>query len=77
MSGSIGRTAILFWILGIALIAMLTYMGLTGLNPFGIQAVGNTIYVAYAKLAPDGHRDQSGAGNDVVDAYGRRCGRAP
>jgi uncharacterized protein (TIGR03118 family) len=40
-----------------------------GFNPFGIQAVGTTIYVAYAKLGPDGHRDQSGAGNGVVDAF--------
>jgi uncharacterized protein (TIGR03118 family) len=40
-----------------------------GFNPFGIQAVGQTIYVAYAKLGPDGHRDQSGAGNGVVDAF--------
>jgi uncharacterized protein (TIGR03118 family) len=40
-----------------------------GFNPFGIQAVGSTIYVAYAKLGPDGHRDQSGAGNGVVDAF--------
>ncbi|MHB9841614.1 TIGR03118 family protein [Paraburkholderia terrae] len=40
-----------------------------GFNLFGIQAVGTTIYVAYAKLGPDGHRDQSGAGNGVVDAF--------
>jgi uncharacterized protein (TIGR03118 family) len=40
-----------------------------GFNPFGIQAIGTTIYVSYAKLGPDGHRDQSGAGNGVVDAF--------
>lgn len=39
-----------------------------GFNPFGIQAIGSTIYVAYAKLGPDG-RDQSGPGNGMVDAF--------
>jgi uncharacterized protein (TIGR03118 family) len=40
-----------------------------GFNPFGIQAIGSTIYVAYAKLGPDGERDQSGPGNGMVDAF--------
>lgn len=40
-----------------------------GFNPFGIQAIGSTIYVAYAKLGPDGERDQSGSGNGMVDAF--------
>jgi uncharacterized protein (TIGR03118 family) len=40
-----------------------------GFNPFGIQTVGATIYVTYAKLGPDGHRDVAGAGNGVVDAF--------
>jgi uncharacterized protein (TIGR03118 family) len=40
-----------------------------GFNPFGIQAIGNTLFVAYAKLGADGHRDAAGAGNGVVDAF--------
>ena len=40
-----------------------------GFNPFGIQAVGSTIFVSYAKLGPDGHMDAPGPGNGVVDAF--------
>jgi uncharacterized protein (TIGR03118 family) len=40
-----------------------------GLNPFGIQAVGSTIFVSYALLGPDGLRQANGPGNGVVDAF--------
>jgi uncharacterized protein (TIGR03118 family) len=40
-----------------------------GINPFGIQAIGDTIFVSYAKLGPDGLKQQNGPGNGVVDAY--------
>jgi uncharacterized protein (TIGR03118 family) len=40
-----------------------------GMNPFGIQAIGNTIFVSYALLGPDGLKQQNGAGNGIVDAY--------
>jgi uncharacterized protein (TIGR03118 family) len=37
--------------------------------PFGIQNLGNNIYVAYAKVDPVTHRDQPGLNNGVVDVY--------
>jgi uncharacterized protein (TIGR03118 family) len=40
-----------------------------GFHPFGIQAVGSTIFVSYALLGPDGHKDAHGAGNGFVDAF--------
>jgi uncharacterized protein (TIGR03118 family) len=40
-----------------------------GYSPFGIQNLGNTIYVAYAKVDPVTHRDQPGVNNGVVDVY--------
>ena len=40
-----------------------------GYSPFGIQNLGNKIYVAYAKVDPVTHRDQPGVNNGVVDVY--------
>jgi uncharacterized protein (TIGR03118 family) len=40
-----------------------------GLSPFGIAAIGNTVYVTYALLGPDGRTQVNGAGNGVVDAF--------
>ncbi|PCE22855.1 TIGR03118 family protein [Paraburkholderia acidicola] len=40
-----------------------------GLSPFGIAAIGSTVYVSYALLGPDGHTQVNGAGNGVVDAF--------
>ncbi|WNC94758.1 TIGR03118 family protein [Paraburkholderia sp. FT54] len=40
-----------------------------GLSPFGIAAIGGTVYVAYAVLGPDGHTQMNGPGNGVVDAF--------
>ena len=40
-----------------------------GFSPFGIAAIGNTVYVTYALLGPDGHTQVNGAGNGVVDAF--------
>jgi uncharacterized protein (TIGR03118 family) len=40
-----------------------------GYSPFGIQNLGNNIYVAYAKVDPVTHRDQPGVNNGVVDVY--------
>jgi uncharacterized protein (TIGR03118 family) len=39
-----------------------------GYSPFNIQAVGDKLYVAYAKVGPDG-RDQKGPGLGVIDVY--------
>ena len=39
-----------------------------GYSPFNIQTVGDKLYVAYAKVGPDG-RDLKGVGNGVVDIY--------
>ncbi|MDQ3843937.1 MAG: TIGR03118 family protein [Bacteroidota bacterium] len=39
-----------------------------GYSPFNIQAIGNQLYVMYAKVGPDG-RDVPGVGNGVVDIY--------
>lgn len=39
-----------------------------GYSPFNIQAVGDKLYVMYAKVGPDG-RDEKGVGNGVVDVY--------
>jgi uncharacterized protein (TIGR03118 family) len=40
-----------------------------GFAPFGIQAVGDRIYVTYAKQKPDKHDDLSGRGNGFVDVF--------
>ncbi|WP_027210800.1 TIGR03118 family protein [Burkholderia sp. WSM2232] len=40
-----------------------------GFSPFGIAAIGNTVYVTYALLGPDGRTQVNGAGNGVVDAF--------
>jgi uncharacterized protein (TIGR03118 family) len=39
-----------------------------GYSPFNIQAIGDLLYVTYAKVGPDG-RDEKGVGNGVVDVY--------
>ncbi len=39
-----------------------------GYSPFNIQAVGDVLYVMYAKVGPDG-RDEPGVGNGIVDIY--------
>lgn len=39
-----------------------------GYSPFNIQTIGDKLYVAYAKVGPDG-RDLKGVGNGVVDIY--------
>lgn len=39
-----------------------------GYSPFNIQAVGDKLYVAYAKVGPDG-RDLKGVGNGVVNIF--------
>jgi uncharacterized protein (TIGR03118 family) len=41
----------------------------TGFAPFGIQAIGDRIYVTYAKQKPDRHDDLSGRGNGFVDVF--------
>jgi len=41
-----------------------------GYAPFGIQAIGNEIYVAYAAQAPGGEEELHGEGLGFVDAYG-------
>jgi uncharacterized protein (TIGR03118 family) len=40
-----------------------------GYAPFGIQTLGGEIYVAYAKVGPDGH-EVKGAGLGVVSVFG-------
>ena len=40
----------------------------SGYSPFNIQAIGNWLYVMYAKVGPDG-RDQPGVGNGYVDVF--------
>jgi uncharacterized protein (TIGR03118 family) len=40
-----------------------------GFAPFGIQAVGDRIYVTYAKQKPGRHDDLSGRGNGFVDTF--------
>ena len=41
-----------------------------GFAPFGIQNIGNQLYVTYAKqLAPDNHDDERGLGNGYIDIY--------
>lgn len=40
-----------------------------GMAPFGIQTIGTTIYVTFAKLGADGRTQVNGAGNGVVDAF--------
>ena len=39
-----------------------------GFSPFNIQMVGNVLYVAYAKVGPDG-RDLAGVGNGFVSIF--------
>jgi uncharacterized protein (TIGR03118 family) len=51
-----------------------------GYAPFGIQAVGDRIYVAYAKRAATGDDEQTGDGLGVVavfDTGGTRSGSSP
>ena len=40
-----------------------------GFSPFGIQAIGGKIYVAYAKQAATGDDEQAGAGLGLVDQF--------
>ncbi|MGK5080100.1 TIGR03118 family protein [Janthinobacterium sp. HLX7-2] len=40
-----------------------------GYAPFGIQAIGERIYVAYAKRAASGEDEQAGAGLGIVNVY--------
>lgn len=40
-----------------------------GYAPFGIQAIGNQVYVSYAKQDPAAHDDVAGAGQGLVDVY--------
>jgi uncharacterized protein (TIGR03118 family) len=40
-----------------------------GFAPFGIQAVGNTIFVTYAKQDEEAEDDVAGPGNGFVDAF--------
>ncbi|MES2118260.1 MAG: TIGR03118 family protein, partial [Pseudomonadota bacterium] len=40
-----------------------------GYAPFGIQAIGDRIYVAYAKRAASGDDEQAGPGAGVLDVY--------
>lgn len=39
-----------------------------GYSPFNIQTVGDKLYVAYAKVGPDG-KDVKGVGNGVVNVF--------
>ena len=41
----------------------------TGYAPFGIQTIGDRIYVAYAQRETGGNDDVKGAGLGIVDAY--------
>ena len=41
----------------------------TGFAPFGIQNIGGSIYVTYAKQDADAEDDVAGAGNGFVDVY--------
>jgi len=40
-----------------------------GFAPFGIQAIGSTVYVAYAKQDPEAEDEAAGLGRGFVDAY--------
>ena len=40
-----------------------------GYAPFGIQAIGDRIYVAYAKQAPSGPDEVKGAGLGLIDVF--------
>ncbi len=40
-----------------------------GYAPFGIQSIGNAVYVTYAKQDAAKHDDVEGAGNGFVDVY--------
>jgi uncharacterized protein (TIGR03118 family) len=39
-----------------------------GYSPFNIQAIGEWLYVTYAKVGPDG-RDKKGVGNGIVSIF--------
>jgi uncharacterized protein (TIGR03118 family) len=41
----------------------------SGFAPFGIQAIGESIVVTYAKQKPDRHDDLSGPGNGFIDVF--------
>ncbi|MDB5906029.1 MAG: hypothetical protein JWP34_143 [Massilia sp.] len=41
----------------------------TGYAPFGIQSIGNLVYVAYAKQATSGPGDIPGAGLGIIDVF--------
>jgi uncharacterized protein (TIGR03118 family) len=41
----------------------------SGYAPFGIQAIGSTIFVTYAKQDADRHDDVAGQGHGFVDAF--------
>jgi uncharacterized protein (TIGR03118 family) len=41
----------------------------TGYAPFGIQSIGNAVYVTYAKQNAAKHDDVEGPGNGFVDVY--------
>jgi len=43
-----------------------------GWGPFNVQAIGNWIYVAYAKIDPSSGEEQAGPGLGRVDVYSRR-----
>jgi uncharacterized protein (TIGR03118 family) len=40
-----------------------------GYAPFGIQTIGDTVFVTYAKQDSDAHDDVAGQGHGFVDAY--------
>jgi uncharacterized protein (TIGR03118 family) len=40
-----------------------------GYSPFGIQAIGDTIYVAYAKQSDERDEEEAGHGLGIVDTY--------
>jgi len=44
----------------------------SGYAPFGIQRIGNRIFVTYAKQDADAEDDVAGAGFGFVDMYGRK-----
>ncbi len=40
-----------------------------GLSPFGIEAIGSSVFVTFAKLGTDGRTQQNGPGNGAVDQF--------
>jgi uncharacterized protein (TIGR03118 family) len=40
-----------------------------GFSPFNIRLVGGWLYVEYAKLGPDGHHPEKGAGKGFIDIF--------